>query len=120
MKHSKTILTLLLAAATQSASADTEIKTLIDGKPIAKEITKLTFDSDLVTLNFSDNTSQTVEMDAVRIILDHETTSALDRIITDKSKSGGVYNLKGQYLGKNPEGLQRGIYIINGQKVCIK
>lgn len=115
-----TLCVLLTAVAAGDALAETEITTVVNGKPVAKQLTKLTFDSDFVTLNFSDNTSQTVEMEAVIILLDHEATSALDKITADPSKSTGVYNLKGQYLGKTPEGLTHGIYIINGQKVCVK
>lgn len=120
MNIAKTLLCTIAVAASQNALADTEITLLINGEPVAKELTKLTFDSDLVTLTFSDNSSQTTEMGAVRILIDHEASSALESIQADASKTKGVYNIKGQYLGETPEGLQHGIYIINGQKVCIK
>ena len=31
-----------------------------------------------------------------------------------------IYNLQGQYVGSSTEGLQPGLYIINGQKPVIK
>ena len=32
----------------------------------------------------------------------------------------GVYSLSGQYMGNSVDGLQKGIYIVNGKKVVIK
>ena len=104
----------------QNVFADTEIMTTVNGQPVRKDLIKLTFESNLVTLTFSDTTSQTAEMDAVIITLDHEVSSALEMITADPEKVNGVYDIMGRYLGETPKGLKQGIYIINGQKVYIK
>lgn len=110
-----------MMACVMSASADSKVTTVIDGKEMAKDLTKLTFDGKIVTLTFSDASTETAEMDLVAITLDHGSQSAITDIIADPAKAKkGVYNLKGQYLGEKPEGLQPGIYIVNGQKVYVK
>ena len=32
----------------------------------------------------------------------------------------GIYSLSGQYMGNSVDGLQKGIYIVNGKKMVIK
>lgn len=39
---------------------------------------------------------------------------------TTKTWKGKVYNLNGQLIGTSVEGLSKGVYVINGQKVIIK
>lgn len=33
---------------------------------------------------------------------------------------GKVYNIQGRYLGTSLEGLDKGVYIVNGKKVVVK
>ncbi len=118
MKIFKTVTGLCLLALSQSAFADTTIITTVDGVTIAKELTKLTFNDNIVNMTFSDNTTETAEMSLVSITLDHN--SAIESILADPGKAKGVYNLRGQYLGESPEGLQSGFYIIDGNKIFVK
>jgi hypothetical protein len=37
-----------------------------------------------------------------------------------KTKQRGVYSLSGQRLGGTAEGLQKGVYVVDGRKVVIK
>lgn len=120
MKIIKTVTGLCLLAMTQTAYADSTITTTVDGVQINKELTKLTFNDKIVTMTFSDNTTETAEMSLVSITLDHSGNSAIEAIIADQSKAKGVYNLKGQYLGESPEGLEPGFYIVDGNKVYVK
>lgn len=119
MKSLKILFGLGFLALASSAQADSKVTTLINGQEIAKDLTKLTFNDKTVTLTFSDNSTESAEMELVAITLDHN-TSAITDILADPKKAKGVYNLKGQYLGDKPEALQPGIYIINGQKVLVK
>ena len=112
MKSLKLLLGLgFLALGAVNAQADSKVTTVINGREIPKDLTKLTF---------SDNSSETAEMELIAITLDHSENSAISEILADPKKARGVYNLKGQYLGEKPEGLSKGIYIVNGQKVCVK
>lgn len=121
MKSLKLLLGLgFLALGTATVCADSKVTTVINGQEIPKDLTKLTFNDKIVTLTFSDNSSETAEMELIAITLDHSENSAISEILADPKKARGVYNLKGQYLGEKPEGLSKGIYIVNGQKVCVK
>lgn len=121
MKSLKLLLGLgFLALGAVNAQADSKVTTVVNGREIPKDLTKLTFSDKIVTLTFSDNTSETAEMELIAITLDHSENSAISEILADPKKARGVYNLKGQYLGEKPEGLSKSIYIVNGQKVCVK
>lgn len=119
MKTLRLLLGAGMIAAAVNAGADSKVTTTVDGTEIPKELTRLTFDGDVVTLSFSDNTTQQADMKFVAIRIEHP-SSAIGSVIADPEKPSGVYNLKGQYLGTSPEGLRPGFYIVNGQKVCVK
>ncbi|MCM1356828.1 MAG: hypothetical protein NC212_10540 [Staphylococcus sp.] len=117
----KTIATFLLSAIILPAAAQTDTHVTVDGKEITGQLTRMTFDGPTVTLTFDDNTTLTSDMAFVSVTLDHKTTSAIIPTIADAPRHpSGVYNLRGQYLGKSPANLQRGFYIVNGQKVFVK
>lgn len=117
----KTISTFLLSAIILPAVAQTDTHVTVDGKEIAGQLTRMTFDGPTVTLTFADNTTLTSDMAFVSVTLDRETTSAIATTIADNpARPAGVYDLHGRYLGKSPANLQRGFYIVNGQKVFVK
>lgn len=120
MKSLKLILGLGFLALAATAQADSKVTTVIGGQQIDKDLTKLTFNDKMVTLTFSDSSTETAEMGLIAISFDHGDSSAISEILADPKKAKGVYNLKGQYLGEKPEGLTQGIYIVNGQKVYVK
>lgn len=101
------------------ASADSKVTTFVRGEDTGKELTRLTFNGQTVTLVFNDNTTRDADMSEVKVLIDHN-TSAIENICADPAKATGVYNIRGQYLGETPEGLSTGIYIVNGQKIAIK
>lgn len=109
-----------MLAVASTASADSTVTTVIDGTKISKDLTKLTFSDKTVTLTFSDNSTETADMNLVAITLDHAGQSAITDIIADPAKAKGVYNLRGQYLGDSPKNLQPGFYIVNGEKIYVK
>ena len=51
-----------------------------------------------------------------KINIDGETTG-INSIETEAAVNGKVYNLNGQYVGNSLNGLQKGIYVVNGKKV---
>lgn len=49
------------------------------------------------------------------------TATGIEDLVTDGVKANGrVYNLNGQYVGNNLNGLQPGLYIQNGKKIVVK
>lgn len=46
-----------------------------------------------------------------------EYVSGLDNVMSDNAKMHGVYSITGQYLGEDASNLQKGVYIVNGEKV---
>ena len=120
MKSIRPLLGIALAFLAATALADSKVTTVIDGRQIPKDLTKLTFSDKTVTLTFSDNSTETADMSLVSITIDHSSQSAITEVIADPKKATGVYNLKGQYLGESPKNLQSGFYIVNGEKIYVK
>lgn len=120
MKSIRPLLGIALAFLAATALADSKVTTVIDGRQIPKDLTKLTFSDKTVTLTFSDNSTEIADMSLVSITIDHSSQSAITEVIADPKKATGVYNLKGQYLGESPKNLQSGFYIVNGEKIYVK
>lgn len=101
--------------------AETEQTVIINGTEIDKFVSNLTFNGNNVTLQFDDNTSQTEDMSKVSISLSYENTTGITNITSmDNSGKSKVYKLNGQYMGKDANALNKGVYIINGKKTVIK
>ena len=119
----KTFLCMFLMALLSGGTlqAETEQTVIINGTEIDKFVSNLTFNGNNVTLQFDDNTSQTEDMSKVSISLSYENTTGITNITSmDNSGKSKVYNLNGQYMGKDANALNKGVYIINGKKTVIK
>ena len=119
----KTFLCMFLMALLSGGTmyAETEQAVIINGTEIDKFVSNLTFNGNNVTLQFDDNTSLTEDMSKVSISLSYENTTGITNITSmDNSGKSKVYNLNGQYMGKDTNALNKGVYIINGKKTVIK
>lgn len=119
----KTFLGMFLMALLSGGTmyAETEQTVIINGTEIDKFVSNLTFNGNNVTLQFDDNTSLTEDMSKVSISLSYENTTGITNIKSmDNSRKSKVYNLNGQYMGKDANALNKGVYIINGKKTVIK
>lgn len=119
----KTFLCMFLMALLSGGTmyAETEQTVIINGTEIDKFVSNLTFNGNNVTLQFDDNTSLTEDMSKVSISLSYENTTGITNIKSmDNSGKSKVYNLNGQYMGKDTNALNKGVYIINGKKTVIK
>lgn len=119
----KTFLCMFLMALLSGGTmyAETEQTVIINGTEIDKFVSNLTFNGNNVTLQFDDNTSLTEDMSKVSISLSYENTTGITNITSmDNSGKSKVYNLNGQYMGKDANALNNGVYIINGKKTVIK
>lgn len=119
----KTFLCMFLMALLSGGTmyAETEQAVIINGTEIDKFVSNLTFNGNNVTLQFDDNTSQTEDMSKVSISLSYENTTGITNITSmDNSGKSKIYNLNGQYMGKDANALNKGVYIINGKKTVIK
>lgn len=119
----KTFCALLAALLSGSvACADTGQTVRVNGSVIDKFVTELTFSGDNVTMTFSDGT-QTEDMSLVTIDLtytDDTTTGVYELENKNTQDNLRVYNLNGQYVGNSLEGLDKGVYVVNGKKVVKK
>lgn len=119
----KTFCALLAALLSGSvACADTGQTVRVNGSVIDKFVTELTFSGDNVTMTFSDGT-QTEDMSLVTIDLtytDDTTTGVYEFENKNTQDNLRVYNLNGQYVGNSLEGLDKGVYVVNGKKVVKK
>lgn len=119
----KTFLCMFLMALLSGGTmyAETEQTVIINGTEIDKFVSNLTFNGNNVTLQFDDNTSLTEDMSKVSISLSYENTTGITNITSmDNSGKSKVYNFNGQYMGKDTNALNKGVYIINGKKTVIK
>lgn len=119
----KTFLCMFLMALLSGGTmyAETEQTVIINGTEIDKFVSNLTFNGNNITLQFDDNTSLTEDMSKVSISLSYENTTGITNITSmDNSGKSKVYNLNGQYMGKDANALNKGVYIINGKKTVIK
>lgn len=119
----KTFLCMFLMALLSGGTmyAETEQTVIINGTEIDKFVSNLTFNGNNVTLQFDDNTSLTEDISKVSISLSYENTTGITNITSmDNSGKSKVYNLNGQYMGKDTNALNKGVYIINGKKTVIK
>ena len=59
----------------------------------------------------------------LKVVTEEEYTAGVETVTIDGAvpvARQGVYSLDGQRLGDTPDGLPKGIYIVNGKKVVIK
>lgn len=121
--RNKALFALLPAMLSGSvACADTGQTVRVNGSEIDKFVTELTFSGDNVTMTFSDGT-QTEDMSLVTIDLtytDDTTTGVYEFENKNTQDNLRVYNLNGQYVGNSLEGLDKGVYVVNGKKVVKK
>lgn len=106
---------------TTAVYADNRQTVKVDGQVIDKTITEITFEGDNVTLNYTDNTSDTMDMSFVSLSFVYGESTGISQVEQLKEAlQGKVYNLNGQLVGNSVEGLSKGVYIVNGKKVIIK
>lgn len=116
----KAYLLLLAGMLSTAVFAGSKQTVKIDGQVIEKTVSEITFDGDNVVLQYADNTSDQADMSLVALSFTYQTTGISQVEDIKKALQGKVYNLQGQYVGKSPKGLSKGVYIINGKKVIIK
>lgn len=116
----KAYLLLLAGMLSTAVFAGSKQMVKIDGQVIEKTVSEITFDGDNVVLQYSDNTSDRGDMSLVTLSFTYQTTGISQVEGIKQALQGKVYNLQGQYVGKSPKGLSKGVYIINGKKVIIK
>lgn len=64
--------------------------------------------------------SSGAEATKYNVVIDGTATGIEDLVIDGVKANGRVYNLNGQYVGNNLNGLQPGLYIQNGKKIVVK
>ena len=106
--------TALLLSLALSANAENKQIITIGGQQVAKTAERLTFEGDQVVLHYSDQTTETADMQDVIIVF--TVANALKELESaDKDAPLSYYDLQGRLLRKAP---RRGAYIIKkGEKI---
>lgn len=100
--------------------ADNKQTVKVDGQVVDKTIAEITFDGDNVTLSYTDNSSDTMDMSLVSLSFVYGESTGIHQVDQLKEAlQGKVFNLNGQFVGNSVEGLSKGVYIVNGKKVII-
>lgn len=99
-----------------STYAGTEAPTFPED--LFQEVTDLS----AITLIVPDATVDAFKADAdwSKLNIVAASTSGIGFVTSDSVKTNAIFNLNGQYVGKDKSQLQGGIYIINGKKVIVK
>ena len=117
----KAYLLLLAGMLSTVTYADNNQTVKIEGSIIDKVVTEITFDGDEVVLHYSDNSSDTKDMSLVAFSFTYGETAGVHHVENAKKTwNGKIYNPNGQLVGTSIEGLPKGVYVINGQKVIVK
>lgn len=116
------MLSSCLAMLALAGQADTGGTVTVGGSAVEGFVTRITFDGDNAALLFDDGRTMAADMSQVNITLsyDAEDTSISDVDAASGSTASRIYTIGGQYAGDSPEGLPKGVYIVNGKKMIIK
>lgn len=104
-----------MAAGTLATFADNVQVVTVNGQRQAQTVTKMTFNGDNLVLNFSDGTTQTVDMASV--VITFTIADAVKALATATNKDAPTlfFDLSGRQLKQAP---QKGAYIMKkGDKI---
>ena len=109
----------ILALLTLSSYAGGE-KTKVD----AAKVEKITFEGDRIVVHYNDGTTADTSFEMGTVIIDFSTLTSIEERVAVTSRQGlegkAVYDLKGQKVGDSIARMQKGVYVVNGQKIVIK
>lgn len=141
----KIILVMWLFAATLNVMGDNVQTITVNGEPLTgKTVTKMSFNGDDVTLVFNDNTSDTYDMELVRVVFG--TTVGINGInvaarhgivggelVVDGISAGTIINIfdmsgkmvaneksRGNTVRINIDDFQSGVYVMSAGKTVMK
>lgn len=114
------IIVFAIAALPLAAQADDGQTVTVGGVTVNKTVKEITFNGSDVQLSYTDGTTQSADMATVNIAFG--STSGIKTVNQNRRQfvDDRIYNLSGQYVGKDEDKLPEGIYIINGKKQMIK
>lgn len=118
----KYMLSACLAMLAIAGQADTGETVMVNGSVVEGFVTKMTFDGDNAVMLFADGKTQAADMSQVNIELSYDGGDVAIKDVTaaQGKVDGRIYTIGGQYAGDSPDGLSKGIYIVNGKKIVIK
>ena len=116
MKKIKTMVALALLFASSAVHADNGQVVTVNGKTVAKTVTKMTFDGDNVVLHYADQSSETVDMSNVVIVF--PVTDAVKALSVEPADAPVCYfDLNGRQLKQAP---LKGGYIVKKGNTVVK
>lgn len=119
----KTLTTLSLALAlSASAFADDGNKQVvtINGTANGKTVQTITFSGDNVNLVYSDNSTETLDMESVVITFSNEATAITVSSVQENGDMKNIYDINGRQVQSTLENLPSGIYIIKSSTKSVK
>lgn len=119
----KTLTTLSLALAlSASAFADDGNKQVvtINGTANGKSVQTITFSGDNVNLVYTDNSTETLDMESVVITFSDEATAITVSSVQENGDMKKIYDINGRQVQSTLENLPSGIYIIKSSTKSVK
>lgn len=119
----KTLTTFSLALAlSASAFADDGNKQVvtINGTANGKTVQTITFSGDNVNLVYTDNSTETLDMESVVITFSSEATAITVSSVQENGDMKKIYDINGRQIQSTLENLPSGIYIIKSSTKSVK
>lgn len=120
MKKTRLILSMLALLNAGNTLAEDAMTVTINGQPVKENIQNIAFSGDNAIITFSNETTQTVDMDQLCVTFDYNGTADIQTVDAANANHQPIYTLDGRYAGNRAEHLGKGVYILNGKKILVK
>ncbi|MCQ2243795.1 MAG: T9SS type A sorting domain-containing protein [Bacteroidaceae bacterium] len=121
MNKTLTSLTLALAISA-SAFADDGTKQVvkINGTANGKAVQTITFSGDYVKLVYTDNSTETLDMESVVISFEYDATAITVSSVAENGETKKIYDINGRQVRSTLDALPQGVYIIKSANKSVK
>ncbi len=120
MNKTLTTLTLALAVSASAYAQDVKQVVTINGTANGKAVQTITFSGDNVNLVYTDNSTETLDMEAVVITFSDEATAITVSSVSENGEAKKIYDINGRQVRSTLDALPQGVYIVKSANKSVK
>ena len=120
MNKTLTTLTLALAVSASAYAQDVKQVVTINGTANGKAVQTITFSGDNVNLVYTDNSTETLDMEAVVITFSDEATVITVSSVAENGEAKKIYDINGRQVRSTLDALPQGVYIVKSANKSVK
>ncbi len=121
MKKLFLLTTIALSMGTSAFADDNTKQTVtINGSEVNKTVQTITFSGDNINLQFTDGSSQTVDLEELVIAFYEDPTAITVSSVNQNGEINKIYDTNGRQMRSSIESLPAGIYIIKSAEKTVK